>query len=101
MIADIHDKYFSEPISSLDIDSACIEPILKSLDDQKPSATVFDPLHDVVSISWCAFLQYPTGRKFSLIANPLNFYSANLRILKIISMMAYIIKYQKSKFPNI
>ena len=57
MIADIHDKYFSEPISSLDIDFVCIEPILKSLDDQKPSATVFDPLHDVVSIvgDWCAF----------------------------------------------
>ena len=63
MIADIHDKYFSEPISSLDIDSVCIEPILKSLDDQKPSATVFDPLHDVVSISWCAFLTISYRKK--------------------------------------
>ena len=34
-------------------------------------------------------------------ANSLNFYSANHKIFKNLSMMAYITKFQKSKFPNI
>ena len=52
---------------------------------------------------------YHTGRKFSLDLNfaislmvkPLNFNSANFKIVRSLSMMAYITKIQKSKFANI
>ena len=48
LVGETYEKYFAEPISTLQVDPSCVEPIIASLNKQQLNTTVFDALHDAV-----------------------------------------------------
>ncbi|XP_067942910.1 sorting nexin-13-like [Watersipora subatra] len=48
MVGDIYDKYFSEPVSTLEVDPGCVEPVVTALRDKTFNTSVFDALHDAI-----------------------------------------------------